>query len=471
MSGSVQEVSLMIKKVLSLYLVFVLVFLAVPVLAEEELPEEEPAEAFRFSFTLSLNDAAFPSAQKDLLKGYADLFDALRFEGTWAHSLSSSAFDLHLSVIPLDPEAAPVSLRFYGRPDYVFISSPLLGEEKIVLSNISLLEFCAKTYDHLGIPLQYLAYLYPYTWEKGFSGPVIDWENMVGMMTPEGEITPEAVQWLIDEWNGDLVWNRAFEIMYRSLGIETGFDEVIRNFFSECPSYFQNLVTGGQGIRVTREGNRETWTTACGDFIVIISDPDQQALTVTLPRMESGYLPSYDRLWSFSRSSCSGHLALLVPQVESGDPDLVNLSLSVENLPLTWPVNCDSSLHFTLTGGLFYNFDLFFSLRGSEDGSLSVEVSLPSDAGQPGSAFLSLSGSLLPVEEPVTVPPYRESELSEAMDILRSNDVSLPEFLSKILPTFLESFLRFLFGIPTSSCQALLDTLTDSGVLNMVLGD
>ena len=116
------------RKCLSLLLAFALLCFCLPASAAEK----EAAQAWSFSFSLHLNEEAVSSGLRSRARGYAALFDALRFEGTYARSLSSSAFELQLSVIPVDPEASPVSFRIHGLPHSMMVGSPLMGEEQFV---------------------------------------------------------------------------------------------------------------------------------------------------------------------------------------------------------------------------------------------------------------------------------------------------------------------------------------------------
>ena len=241
------------KRLMALLLLMALAAACLPASAEEADP---PAEGFRFSFTLHLNRDALSPALQDHAEGYAELLDALRFEGTWAHAVSAELFELRLSVIPLHPDASPVDLRFYGKPDYVYVTSPLLGEERVVLSNDSLLEFCAKAYEHLGVPLQYAALLLPYTWEAALKLPAEDWKAMADTMDAGGVISSEAVARLSESWASRVASDRALEVLSTSLGLDTGLDGAVQAIFSEVPAYLLNQVTGGEEIRVRKARER-----------------------------------------------------------------------------------------------------------------------------------------------------------------------------------------------------------------------
>ena len=52
-----------------------------------------------------------------------------------------------------------------------------------------------------------------------------------------------------------------------------------------------------------------------------------------------------------------------------------------------------------------------------------------------------------------------------------ANDSTIRAFLPDMVRPMLEGMLRFLAGIPASACQAIMDDLTDLGVLELLLGE
>lgn len=455
------------RKCLSLLLAFALLCFCLPASAAEK----EAAQAWSFSFSLHLNEEAVSSGLRDRARGYAALFDALRFEGTYARSLSSSAFELQLSVIPVDPEASPVSFRIHGLPHSMMVGSPLMGEEQFVLDNDALLEFCMKGYEHLGLPLPYVALMLPYTWENAFRFVLADWEGMMQARTPEGIIPAAAVSTLADKWTRRLESDPHIMVFSTSLGLDTGFDAAFHQFLADAPAYLTKEVTGGEDIRIVSSEGGETWSSGCGEFVSRSDSPEHRRLSVFLPPMESGYQPSFLFQQTLTQSRLSGQIALSVSQTLPEKEDLLDLRVSAAALPESWPADCDSLVNFNLTGGLFANLGFTGFLKGAADGSLALEIRKPSLEPEPGDLLLSLTGSLLPVEGDVTLDAYDEAEANAATSILHVNETSLKPFVEKILPTFAGGFLKFLFGIPTAACQVVLDDLTDYGVLGMLLGD
>ena len=77
--------------------------------AGAEDPGTEPAWGYQFDFTLRLDTEALSPSLREHAQGYADLMEALRFEGSYVKSLRHGFFDLRLNVIPTSRQAKPIS--------------------------------------------------------------------------------------------------------------------------------------------------------------------------------------------------------------------------------------------------------------------------------------------------------------------------------------------------------------------------
>ena len=76
----------------------------------------------------------------------------------------------------------------------------------------------------------------------------------------------------------------------------------------------------------------------------------------------------------------------------------------------------------------------------------------------------------IPLREDVLVREFRIEDGEEALPLLTSNDVDIQGFLPDLVQPMLEGMLKFLIGIPTSACQAIMDDLTELGVFQVILG-
>ena len=430
-----------------------------------------PARGYRFQLTMHLNDPAGEKGGRSSLSGYADLLDALVFEGTWAQAVDSDEMDLHLVLRPVDPAADPLTLRIFGTPAFRFLTSPVLGQEQLVFSNDSLLPFGVKTYEHLGIPLQYAAFLSPHTWNRAFSRSVREWKKMSDSRSAKGVVPRKNTNRMIKQWNSQLDSNTYLQTLISSIGLDTGMEEKSQAFFTGIPDWFSKRVTRGKNIRVSRKNNAETWSSGGGTFARVETPEGTTRITLTLPAMDSGFQPAF--FYENTRQEQSQALQLTAQIQETASPDepLLDLNVSGEGLPLDWPQDCDAEMNVNLRGKLFQNLAFSAFLRGTREGRLTLEFFPPIDESRLSDPVLTVSGTVEPLEGDVSVPAASEEDISRSVDILRVNDVTLAEFISGIQASFVPGMIRFLIGIPTTACQAVLNDLTDSGAVQLLLGD
>ena len=88
---------------------------------------------------------------------------------------------------------------------------------------------------------------------------------------------------------------------------------------------------------------------------------------------------------------------------------------------------------------------------------------------EPGSLLLTVEGQALPSESEVAdFDTEREWDAANVLDILVANDATINAYLPQVMEPALKGLARFLIGIPTSACQAILDDLTEMGVFTVL---
>ena len=152
-------------------------------------------------------------------------------------------------------------------------------------------------------------------------------------------------------------------------------------------------------------------------------------------------------------------------------PDLlIHVFAKGENIPKALPA--DSS--FDLTGTTFGEVypDYSFCLHGEtkKDGFLLLSLNKPKPAGDPTEPekIFTCTGTMVPAAAR-EIPDYLQYPLDTCHNVFSFNETRLAEFRNKVVPLLLRSVLSFVDAMPTSACQSILDDLTDSGVLNMLL--
>ena len=461
------------KKLISLALCLCLLMAGLPACVQAENGEADdirvPASGYSFDFILRLHPEALSDSVSEKAGGYADLLQSLRFHGTYVWSMDDG-FELNVSVIPVDSRGEPISFRFYGVDGLISVNSSLLGEKAIRLSNYSLLGFCSKMSEHLGIPLHDLALLYPFTWEYCLKVPIQDWQHFVNSIDENGAVSEEGVWYLSNCWEWRIRADEPTNILMDALCKESDLEEAFRAMITDIPDYIFKQVAGEQGIQVRREGDQTVWHAAAGDFLTEIRNENTWRIALNLPEMAVGYLPVFSMDQDIQENSQSWHLRAQILGSDSLREDLFSLEASLLNFPVSWPSDFHSLLSLSLTGGLLPNIGFSAYITGEENGYSRMEIRKPTVNYEPGPVLLTAEGYLNPLEGDVTIRPYDQDNTKGELDLLIANDVKIQEFLPDIVRPMLEGLVRFLVGIPTSACQTIMDDLTNLGILDLLLG-
>lgn len=353
----------------------------------------------------------------------------------------------------------------------MFLSSPLLGDQLIRLSNYSLLAFCTKMSEHLGIPLHYLALLYPYTWTYSLEIPILDWEYLVDHIDENGIVSKDNVWFLSNSWEMRLAMIEQIEILIDALCKDSDCEEAFRALVNEIPDYLFRQLAKEQAFQIRREGDQTIWHAATGDFITESRNNQGWDLALNLPRMENGYLPVFSLEQDLEEKRQSWRLRALILGSDTLQEDLLRLEASLLSFPVAWPANFQSLLSVNLTGGLLPNIGFSAYLVGEENGHIRIEIRKPTVDYEPGPVMLTLEGDLNQREGNIKLRSIPQAELDASLDLLVANDADIRAILPDMAQPMLVGLLRFLVGIPASACQTLMDELENLGILNLVLGE
>ncbi len=456
------------KKLLSLALLLCL--LAGILSADAEEGEGIPGTGYDFDFVMFMHTDAFTDQTAERIQGYADLLDAMEVKGSILTAKEGDLFDLNLSIIPKASPSGAFDLRIRGSEDLMYLTSGLLGDKTVKLSNFSMLGFCTKMSEHLGIPLQYPALLFPYTWKYCLNLPLIDWGWMVTQRDEQDVIPPEAVTFLRECWEYRLERDEPLKMLTDALCKDSDAEEAFRGFLAEIPDYFTRQIAQDREIRILQQEGETVWRTATGDIFREELDASSASREVFLPQMQTGYLPAFSVSENRDGNWYTCRLNAQILGQELAQPDLVNLQASLTSFPAVWPMDCSSLLSLNLTGTLLPNAGFSAYLTGEKNGHVTVTVRKPTVEMEPGAEMLTLEGSLLPREGEVLADIRAEEEPENMLDLFVSNDTQIQSFLPDLVEPLLQGMIRFLVGIPTTACQAILDDLTEMGVFGVLMG-
>ena len=449
------------KKFCCLLSVLILVALSFPVHAESP----RTVTGVDFDFRLCLDAEAFPPAQRTRIRGYADLLESLSFRGSFFYEPESKVLDLNLEISPVDPQASPVTLHFFGYPESVMLSSNLFGNETVVFSNISLLEFVVKIHEHLGLNLQYAALAYPYVYEYSLTPVLRRWHKIFYKKSESRIITTSKIKSFADYLEYAYTNHPNLELLIRTLCLSVDLEETIRSEIYNLPVYLTETLTRGRRIHITAEPGSEVWTVADKPIYTHTVSDKFEHIETDLPETPGGYQPFLFFSRQLKKSGVT--LDLNAGWTRLGEDDIVSCVFYGEDLPTEWPGNVFSHGEAVLTGAIFPNFGFSWNLSADPEGRTIFSIGKPSYGDNAGELIFAAEGTVLPRE--FTVREYTSEEIAACVDILRVNDVSLADFKNKIMGDAVSGLIHFLAGIPASACQSILDDLTDLGILDLLL--
>jgi len=457
-----------VKKLISLLL---LVCILAGGLAGAEEPDEPPmlpANGYTFDFELKMHPEAFQDGTNERILGYSELMDALRFQGTFYWTDDWNIFDLELSVIPKTKPEAALDFRIHGAEDLMYLNSSLFGDKTVALGNSSMLDFCNKMSEHLGIPLNYLGLLYPYNWKYALSLPVSDWEGMMRTADERGVIAYKNVDQLWSGWRYRVEYDGPLNILADALCRDSEGSEAFQGVFDEFPDFFRDELAGNGEITVRSSEGEIRFSSDRGEFFVSKDDGQNSLMELTAPRMKTGFQP----VFFLEKTRENGFFnSRITAQLLGNDRlmDLVNLQASLIAFPEKWPVDCFSLLSLNLTGNLLPNVGTAVFLSGQENGHFRAEVRKPTVDMEPGAIMVSVEGNLNPMEGEVLVRGFTLHDLEGALAIFSANDKDINAFIPELVEPVIDGMLHFLVGIPTRACQTMMDDLSEMGVFSVLL--
>lgn len=461
------------KRFLSLLLVLSLTLAAFPAHAVDYV-YTEGADAYGYDFDLffSLNRDAFPE-NRNHARGYADLLDILELKGRVITCPEWDSIEMDLSVIPTTNPAAALNFRLDGRSSHILLTTPLLANIPVLFNNEALMEFCQKTYSHLGIPLPWLALLYPYTADWAFWELRKAWNNKIGAVTETCDIPNSKFVNLAMAWQKILQEDTQLTDWFSALSLESDQSEVLQAELASIPSYIRNILTEKGDIHVEFGRGEQTWSNASGPFYRRTDSPLGQAVEARLPATAGGFVPvlTAEKRTGDNRIDTAVHISYIAGEGTGDEETLLNLTASC-SLPIRLPVSETYPGEIDLTGSLLPWVRLTWDCTLEESGAIRLVVRQKEEAsaGEASPELLVISGTLTEFK-PDHIPWLREEDIIYELNIFSINDVTLKEFVGQVLRPAFEGLLPFLVEMPASSCQVIMDDLTEAGVLSVLLGE
>ena len=267
------------------------VLLFIPVIPA--IAEEIPAGCYSYDFDLTfhLDANTFPELLRGRAAGYAALVNRLGLRGNISWSDITQSMDLDATLYYTDKPSLSYPFRIYGTKSRVFITSPLINNEIILLNMTALIEFALKAKNTLGIPLPYLALLFPYSTESAFYDVIGEWRSVIGSFTESGEVSPDQFRHMSDFWTEQLMNNSRLTWWIMALSTGSEAPAAIETELENLSNY-ASYVTDDEPVSVSIAPGSEVWRNAAGDILFSRQESDGSfSMSLSLPASENGYVP------------------------------------------------------------------------------------------------------------------------------------------------------------------------------------
>ncbi|MGN0970495.1 MAG: hypothetical protein ACI4OY_00950 [Aristaeellaceae bacterium] len=418
----------------------------------------EGAHAVRFTLEAEVNPDAYPEADRSLMAGLEELIDIISLEGTFEYN-EESCIDLNVQLMLEQAEETRTTFRLYGCEDTWALQSNLLGDQQLFFPLTSLLEFCMKAYFHLNVPLQRVGLLLtPYVHKDAFATFASLWNSVMNASEGSRTIAREDVLDLAAQI-GEAAWtDRAFTYWVMAVALESGYDTAITDAFTGMQAWADSFL-GKDGVTVTVAGEDQTWSTGGTTLFSRTVRDGWTTLSLSLPATPQGYVLSGFLTMRSTGATLNADARLTVTlEGES----ILDLRFSADDLPLVIPASGPFAFTWDATGDAVPDgFHLRFEGE-SEDGAFTIRQL---DAAT-GDTMLTLRGTAAPGQN---VSPLNWSARDlDGLAFFSVSDTTLSQFAADVLPTFARGALPLLVHAPVKACQALMDLVTGTGILDLM---
>jgi len=434
-----------------------------------------------YSLHLHLNPAAYPFRERKHAQGYADLLDLLEIRGSMVRCPETKSADVNLELIPSTNPAAKVSLHMYGTSDMMKLESSLLGQEVVCFRPSGLMAFAKRAWEAFKIPAPYYVLLIPDTTWRAFRCVPDMWNELIGPVENGMTLSWDKVQELAEAWRVKLIGGDLPKNWVTAIGYPLENSETLQIAVEDLAKLIRLAADGESlefeekekdGVRTLRLKN------AAGAVLWEEHHTDNSYdCTLSVPEIPVDYIPS----WTWKTETVDGkiNLSLIADWArgpgtgeeehvyrESWPENLLSVRMEMTGLPSAYPSDSAFSGSVSLSGYLLPNFS--YLVKGSTTAAGEISLSL-TRADQPeGEPVFTLTGSVLPKEYNAPLA-YVTEEMTAEYNIFGLNEDTLYRLFNLIDRPLLRGLIDFLYELPASSCQSIMDDLESFGVIQTLL--
>ena len=440
-----------------------------------------PSFAFSEGFNYTLSFSSAKGAPDSVMEGILDLLDMLDISGTFlSNSVPGEGFELEANVLLDKDERTRLDFYIYGVPAMFHIVSSLWNQEDIMINAPAMLEYSMKIYNHMDIPLQRIALLYPFVTYDALE-PV--WNEIEWYMRNEGtqeetvgtwQVSPDTVQRLAEKLQDMTYSNRSFRIWLETLASINAYGEKISDLFTQLPAY---VSAQDSSITVQTEENGRSWSIASTDAILLREttyEDGTYVFTVSLP----GFVDGTDLLVDVSSRKANNKTNIHITfSIGEGEHALLAGGISTSALPASLMVSDPFEINVQLQGPLLESIAWFqVTENGEIDGhSLTDNLTFRIEGDRDSIRVMDGDTAVLTMHTALEALENYEEPFHSVYDFSGLNffslyDTTLRDFVSEIRDSVLEKAIPLIVHAPVTTVVSLMDILQDGGVLDLLAG-
>ena len=435
------------------------------------------AEAFDFTLTFSSPEAV-PGSK---VEGVVELLDMLTISGTaiLADRIKEDGFDLTASAILEDDEKTRVDLKLYGLPALLHAESPVWNNEPILLNMPALLEYAMKIYNHMDIPLQRIALLYPYATTQVLESL---WNDLKNQVQGDQELAENASSdWTLSAERVLEIGNslaersysdREFRIWLETMGSINDAGACLTDLFESMPDYLEETIPG---MKISKTVDGMVWQIDNEEGTILFSEQrnqDRYTAHAFLPEWIDGTDASLDYACVLHENTYDVTLSFSLGE---DDACLLAAEILSRDLPCQLPVNTPFSIQADFRGTMLDTLS-WMKLNSDhllQEISLSDALHLSMEGDAEGIHILDEGEPLLELHTATRVIDQYEEPHHTIYELYGLNffslyDSTLHDFLTGIQDSLLKTAIPIVIHAPVSTVVTLMDILQDGGVLDLL---
>ena len=438
----------------------------------------EGAEVFSYDFNLhfSVNPAAFPFRLRQRAQGYADLFDMLEFRGNISWCPETEGVDLQVEMIPRTNPASAVSFRIYGIPSVRRVTSPLFGNEAACYYPPDLMRSALMIRDTFQVPLPSLLLVNPEVTSDAFSCLVDAWNVYAGDLSRGGTVPVSTLYIIANCWAQQLETNVALNNWISAVVGPLKDDGATEAALESLPEMLLGAAKES-ALTVTVEGDTQRCMNRDGFVLWEETNSDTlEEYILKVPEDGLDAVPSYTVRKETADGKINYAMNLRWDKAESAAAEdgetedrpapRLGLHIGVNGLPETLPADSSFTGELSQDGYIMPEFSLL--LQGSTAADGKVALALTYGDNRDAGAVFACEGTITPAvhEEPLE---YEYDELKTDYNLFILSYSTQRGFIEKIKKPFIYGLIEFLYELPVSSCQSIMDDLEEYGILATAL--